>query len=262
MIDAPRADAKSRDAPLREGRAAPVPVVSAAPDPAIRRPVDISVYVVLDAAVAAGRPLGELARAAVAGGATILQLRDKAGSTAGMVARAREIRAAIAGSGVPFVVNDRLDVALAAGADGVHLGGDDMAAADARAILARWEAGPAGRPIVGLSLDSAAGAAAAPYGLADYVCLQSVFATASKADAQAPIGLDGLADLAAVVRATAPGCPVGAIGGITAANAAAVVAAGVDGVAVISAVVTAPDPEAATRALAAAVAAGRQEIGR
>jgi len=219
------------------------------------RAVDLSVYVVLDAAVAGDRPLADIARAAVAGGATILQLRDKTASTATMLVRARAIRAAIAGSGVPFVVNDRLDVALAAGADGVHLGQDDMPVAEARRIL-----GPAA--IIGLSIDSAAAARAAPYDRLDYVCLQSVYATGSKADALPPIGLDGLAGLAASVRAIAPGCPVGAIGGISVDRAAAVIRAGVDGVAVISAVVAATDAEAATRSLAAAVAAGREGRAR
>jgi thiamine-phosphate pyrophosphorylase len=229
-----------------------------APPPAAAsggRGVDISVYVVLDAAVAGDRPLADIARAAVVGGATMLQLRDKTASTATMLTRARAIRAAIAGSGVPFVVNDRLDVALAAGADGVHLGQDDMPVAEARRIL-----GP--EAIIGLSIDSAAAAGAAPYDRLDYVCLQSVYATGSKADALPPIGLDGLAGLAAIVRAAAPDCPVGAIGGISVDRAAAVIRAGVDGVAVISAVVAAADAEAATASLAAAVAAGREGNAR
>lgn len=220
-----------------------------------RRPLDISVYVVLDAAVAGDRPLADIARRSVAGGATIVQLRDKTASTATMLARARSIRAAIAGSGVPFLVNDRLDVALAAGADGVHLGQEDMPVDAARQILGS-------RAIIGLSVDSDAAARAAPYDRLDYVCLQSVYATGSKADALPPIGLDGLAGLAAVVRAAAPEFPVGAIGGISIERATAVMRAGVDGVAVISAVVAAADAEAATRSLAAAVAAGREGNAR
>lgn len=217
--------------------------------------VDLSVYVVLDPSVAGGRPLTEIARAAVAGGATILQYRDKTASTGAMVATTRALLGVLAGSGVPLVVNDRIDVALAAGAHGAHVGQDDMAVADARRLL-----GPGA--ILGLSLNSVAEGEAAELERLDYVCGQCAFATASKADAPPPIGVPGIAAIAERVRRRAPAMPVGAISGITAANAGAVIAAGLDGVAVISAVCAAPDPEAATRALAAAVAAARSKDRR
>ncbi len=219
--------------------------------PRRRRLVDHAVYVVLDPAAARGRPLTEIARAAVAGGATLLQYRDKRAHTGAMVAAARALVAALAGTGVPLLVNDRIDVALAAGADGAHVGQDDMAVADARRLLGQGA-------ILGLSLNSVAEAEAADLDLLDYVCGQCAFATASKADAPPPIGVTGIAAIAATVRRRAP-MPVGAISGITAANAGAVIAAGMDGVAVISAVCAAPDPEAATRALRRAVDAARAE---
>jgi len=235
---------KSSDTSVRPGG-------SPRPDaPRRRRSVDHSVYVVLDPSASNGRPLTEIARAAVAGGATLLQYRDKHASTGAMVATTRALIAALAGSGVPLVVNDRIDVALAAGADGAHVGQDDMAVADARRLL-----GPGA--IIGLSLNSVAEAEAAELDLLDYVCGQCAFATASKADAPPPIGVAGIAEIAATVRRRAPSMPVGAISGITADTAGTVIAAGLDGVAVISAVCAAPDPEAATRALRRAVDAAR-----
>lgn len=217
-----------------------------------RRRVDHSVYVVLDPSAANGRPLTDIARAAVAGGATLLQYRDKHAATGTMVETTRALIAALAGSGVPLLVNDRIDVALAAGADGAHVGQDDMDVADARRLL-----GP--DAILGLSLNSVAEAEAAELDLLDYVCGQCAFATGSKADAPPPIGVAGIAEIAATVRRRVTAMPVGAISGITAENAGAVIAAGMDGVAVISAVCAAPDPDAATRALRRAVDAARAE---
>lgn len=217
-----------------------------------RRLIDHSVYVVLDPSAANGRPLTDIARAAVAGGATLLQYRDKHAATGDMVETTRALLAVLAGSGVPLVVNDRIDVALAAGADGAHVGQDDMAVADARRLL-----GP--DAILGLSLNSVAEAEAAELDLLDYVCGQCAFATGSKADAPPPIGVAGIAEIAATVRRRVRAMPVGAISGITAENAGAVIAAGMDGVAVISAVCAAPDPAAATRALRRAVDAARAE---
>src|SRR5690606_21631927 len=100
-----------------------------------RMKVDLSLYVLVDPAQSRGRPLAEAAAAAARGGATLIQLRDKTGSTRALVDAARSIRAALAGTGVPLLVNDRVDVALAAEADGVHLGREDMAVPDARRLL-------------------------------------------------------------------------------------------------------------------------------
>ena len=204
---------------------------------------DIRLYAILDPARAKGRDLPELARAAAKGGATILQYRDKHATTREMVERARAIRAALEGSGVPFLVNDRVDVALAAGADGVHVGQDDMAPADARALL-----GP--DAIVGLTIKTQAHAEAAPLEALDYVCIGGVFETASKENPVA-IGLDGWRAVATHFRAHAPHLPVVAIAGIDATNAAETMRAGADGVAVISALFMADDVEAATRAMRA-----------
>src|SRR5690606_5880786 len=137
------------------------------------------------------------------------------------------IRAALAGTGVPLVVNDRIDVALAAEADGVHLGRDDMDAAMARRLL-----GPAA--IIGLTVKNAADAETATAAPADYACIGGVFETLSKNNPDTPVGLDGFATLRARIAVARPHLPVGAIAGIDASRARQVVRAGASGVAVIS----------------------------
>ena len=215
-------------------------------------PVNLRLYALVDPGRDGGHALPELARAVVAGGATLVQLRDKAGSTRRMVETARAIRAAIAGSGVPLLINDRVDVALASGADGVHVGWDDMTVEDARRLL-----GP--KAIIGLSINSEQRARAAPLAMLDYVAVGGVYATMSKDNPNAPKGIGGAKALADIVRARAPKLPIGAIAGIDAENAAAVMAAGFDGVAVISALSITPDPAAAARALRGVVDAAARE---
>lgn len=213
-------------------------------------PVDLTLYGILDPERSRGRPLPQLAAEAVRGGATLLQLRDKFGDTRRMVDSARAIRAAIAGSGVQLLVNDRVDVALAAEAEGVHLGQDDMAIADARRIM-----GP--DAIIGLSIKTLDEARAAPVELLDYACIGGVFDTASK-DNPTSIGVAGWAERAEILRSRAPDMPVGAIAGIDATNTDSLIGAGADGVAIISALFMAPDVAAATRELAAIIAEARK----
>jgi thiamine-phosphate pyrophosphorylase len=208
--------------------------------------VDLRLYALVDPQRAGGFALDGLAARVVQGGATLVQLRDKLSGTRAMVETARALKRALAGTGVPLLINDRVDVALAAAADGVHLGWDDMTIEDARALLGE-------RAVIGLSMKTPAQAAAAPLPLLDYVCIGGAFATASKDNAAGPIGVAGVAAVAAAVRARAPDLPLGAIAGIDAGNAAEVVAAGVDGVAVISALSMAADPQAAARRLRAIV---------
>ena len=210
------------------------------------KPLDLRLNAIVDPERAGGHDLVALARWLAEGGATLVQLRDKTSDTRRMIENARAIKAALAPFNVPFVVNDRVDVALAARADGVHVGPDDMAPADARALL-----GPGA--IIGVSIKNAAAAEAAPVGVFDYAGVGGVYATLSKQQDNPPIGPEGLARIAAVLRRRAPNIPVVGIAGIDASNAAAVIAAGADGVAVISAVSLAPDPAAAARALRAVV---------
>jgi thiamine-phosphate pyrophosphorylase len=212
--------------------------------------VDVRLNAIVDPERANGRSLVELARMVVAGGATLVQLRDKHGSTRPMIEQARAIHAALAGSGVPLVVNDRVDVALVAGADGVHVGQDDMHPEDARRLL-----GP--KAIIGLSIKSVALANAAPLAI-DYVGVGGVYATTSKDNPDPPIGVNGLREIVAALRARKRDLPICGIAGIDAGNAAEVIAAGADGVAVISALSMNDDPAAAARALRGVVDAARR----
>lgn len=178
-----------------------------------------------------------LVLAAARGGATLVQLRDKRATEAEMIAQARRLRPALAALGVRLIVNDRPEVALAAGADGLHMGQSDGDVREMRAAL------PAGR-VLGLSIDGAGQLAAIPDGCVDYIGVGPLRATATKPDHKTPLGLDGLA---AIVRA-AP-LPAVAIGGVGRADAAALKACGCAGMAVVSAISGAADPEAAARAL-------------
>lgn len=208
--------------------------------------VDLRLNAIVDPERANGRDLAELARLCAEGGATLIQLRDKHSETRAMVDEARAIKKALAPFSVPLVVNDRIDVALAGGADGVHLGQDDMAVTDARRLL-----GP--DAIIGLSIKNVGEAEAAPIELIDYVGSGGVYATLSKQQKNPPIGPEGLARIIAVLRRRTGGrnaeLPVCGIAGIDADNAGPVIAAGAQGVAVISALSLNPDPAAAARAL-------------
>jgi thiamine-phosphate pyrophosphorylase len=201
-------------------------------------------YVILDRAVAGARDLEEILDAAIAGGAGMIQLREKTWPSGLVFPLARRLAARCHAAGVPFIVNDRVDLAVAVEADGVHLGQEDLPPAAARALL---------KPgmILGLSTHSVAQARAAQAAGADYVAVGSMFPTASKPEFQ----LVGPA-LAREVRPHVK-VPLVAIGGITPENVADVIAAGADGVAVISAVCAAPDPAAAARRFIAAIEAAR-----
>jgi thiamine-phosphate pyrophosphorylase len=211
---------------------------------------DIRLHALVDPQRSGGHTLPDLARRVVDGGATLVQLRDKLGSTRDMVERARAIKAALAGTGVPMVVNDRVDVALVAQADGVHVGQDDMRVEDARRLL-----GP--NAIIGLSIKSVALANTAPIDQLDYVGVGGVYATTSKDNPNPPIGVAGLRDIVNAFRARKRDLPVCGIAGIDAGNAAPVIAAGADGVAVISALSMQADPAAAARELRRVVDAAR-----
>ncbi|WP_348645220.1 thiamine phosphate synthase [Methylobacterium sp. BTF04] len=196
-----------------------------------RAAVDLRLYGLLDVGVSGpdGARLAALAAEAVAGGCTLLQYREKAIPDArAALARIRAIHQAVAGSGVPLLVNDRVDLALAAGVEGVHLGQSDLHPADARHLLGR-------AAIIGLTLKSGAQADELYRLPVDYACIGGVFATTSKDNPDPPVGLDGLGRIVFRGRlARGPGFPLGAIAGIDSSTAAAVIAAGADGVAVIS----------------------------
>jgi thiamine-phosphate pyrophosphorylase len=202
--------------------------------------VDLRCYAIVDPEVSGGHELPELCRMLAAGGATLVQLRDKLSDTRVMVERARAIKAAL--GKVPLLINDRLDVALAVAADGVHIGWDDMAPADARALL-----GP--EPIIGVTINSPQRADATALEPIDYAGIGGVYGTTSKSTKNAPIGLAGMARVIEALHRRKPGFLTCGIAGINAGNAAPVIEAGADGVSVISALSLAKDPRAATQEL-------------
>lgn len=201
------------------------------------RPFDLRLYLITDRDLAAGRPLEDVVAAAVRGGVTAVQLREKRLATAAFIETAVRLKSLLAPSRVPLLINDRVDVALASGADGVHLGQSDAPPEEARRIL-----GP--DAIIGLSVENPAQAVAAANRGADYLGVGPIFPTPTKGDAGPAWGPEGLRCLRA-----ATALPLAAIGGLNAANAAAVLAAGADGLAVVSAIMAASDPEAAAREL-------------
>ncbi|MFP5078067.1 thiamine phosphate synthase [Rhizobium sp. YIM 134829] len=214
--------------------------------------VDLRLNAIVDASLADVADLPLLAAQAVRGGATLLQYRDKTASTRRMVEQAMAIIVAIAGSGVPLLVNDRVDVALAAGADGVHLGSSDLDPETARRLL-----GPSA--IIGLSVKTAEEAHRAALAPADYACIGGVFATTSKDNPGPPLGIDGYRLLRKQLHADRPTLPVGAIAGITEARIAPLIAAGADGVAVIAALFRSGDVIGTARAFRSAVDAALSE---
>jgi len=212
----------------------------------VSRPAfDLSLYLVTDRSCEARLP--EVVHAAVRGGVSLVQLRDPQAKTGALIAQARALRALLAPLHIPLIINDRVDVALAAGADGVHVGQSDMRPEDARALL-----GP-GR-LIGLSVSTRQQLSAADLRAVDYLGVGPVYDTPTKPDADPAIGCAGLRELAATCQ-----LPAVAIGGIHAGNAAQVIEAGVQGVAVVSAICAASDPERAARDLASIV---RGALGR
>jgi thiamine-phosphate pyrophosphorylase len=202
---------------------------------------DLSLYLVTDPEMTARRGLLETVAAAIAGGVTIVQLRQKDGPARLMAEAGRSLQALLAPHGIPLIVNDRVDVAQAIGADGIHVGQDDLPPAAARAML-----GP--DAIIGLSVTREEELGTFDSAVTDYVGLSPIFPTGTKSDAGPALGEAGFAALRRRLS-----CPVVAIGGITAANAARAIAAGADGIAVVSAICAAADPRAAARALRDAV---------
>ena len=196
--------------------------------------MDPSLYVVLDRAATRGRSLDDVLAAVIDGGCRMVQLREKEWPSGRLLPVAEQLRARTRRAGVTFIVNDRVDLAVALGADGVHLGQDDLPARLARPLL---------RPgmILGISTHDAGQAQAARDAGADYVAVGSMFPTTTKPDFKL-VGPELVRKLRPDIRV-----PLVGIGGITHDNVADVIRAGADGVAVISAVCGAPEPAAATR---------------
>jgi len=192
---------------------------------------DPLLYLVTDPDLSLGRPEDEVVRRAVAAGVTMVQYRDKDTSTKRMIEKTRLLADICRSAGVALIVNDRVDVAMAGGADGVHLGQDDMDPGDCRAIV--------GEPfIIGVSVTTVEEVKNAEKAGADYLGANGVFPTGTKTDLGKPLGLDGVSRLA-----VASSLPMVGIGGINVENAADVLEAGADGVAVVSYIVSAENIE-------------------
>ena len=207
---------------------------------------DPTLYLVTDTELCRPRAVADVVRAAVAGGVTAVQVRDKTASRRELYALTLAVRGALDGvPGVAVIVNDAVDVALLAGADGVHVGQDDLPPEQVRAVIGHDRH-------LGLSISSAAELTAAlslPAGVVDVVGIGPVWATPTKPDAAPALEPAGVAALAADARAA--GLLSVAIGGISVSNAADVAATGVDGICVVSAICGAPDPVEAARRLRA-----------
>ncbi len=198
---------------------------------------DYSIYLVTDDGCLQGRALLDCVREALEGGVTLVQYRAKTASSAEMYAEALQLKALCDSFNVPLIINDRLDIAMAVGAAGVHLGQDDLPCAAARKILGEDY-------LIGVSAHNPAEAKAALESGADYLGCGAVFGTATKADVK-KLGTEGLAAIC-----KAKGLPVVGIGGVTADNYREVRAAGADGAAIVSGILAQPDIRATVRAIA------------
>ena len=210
------------------------------------RAEQLRLYLVTDRPLSLGRDIAWVVEEAVKGGATMVQLREKDIDTREFIALAQRLKPILKDAGVPLIINDRVDVALAVDADGVHIGQSDMPYEIARRLL-----GP--DKIIGLSVENLDEVLEANSLDVDYIGVSPVYSTVTKTDTAPPFGLEGLRR---AVELSAH--PAVAIGGMNAATAPDVLATGVDGIAVVSAICSAPDPQEAARRLKAIPGRGRE----
>ena len=208
--------------------------------------IDYSLYLVTDRDLARGRSTFEIVEAAVDGGVTVVQLREKHCSTREFIEQALAIKNFLKARKVPLIINDRLDVAQAVKADGVHLGQTDMPLEMAKDILGD-------SMLIGISAESLEDAITAEKGGADYLGVSPIYTTSTKTDTAPPLGLAGLREIRKAVS-----LPLVGIGGLKRENSAEAIRSGADGVAVVSAIVAADDPKAAASALKQVIAEARK----
>ncbi|MDY6881054.1 MAG: thiamine phosphate synthase [Desulfatiglans sp.] len=201
------------------------------------RIIDYSLYLVTDRTLSRQRSLESIVEAAVRGGVTCVQLREKDCDTRDFIEQALSIHGFLKRKKIPMIINDRIDVAMAVKAEGVHLGQSDMPLAMARSIVKD-------SMLIGISAESFEDAVEAEKGGADYIGVSPIFATPTKTDTAEPLGLAGLRRIRQAVK-----IPLVGIGGLNIENASDIMRCGGDGVAVVSAIVSADDPEEAARAL-------------
>ena len=210
--------------------------------------IDYSLYLVTDRSLSCGRRTEDVVREAVAGGVTVVQLREKHCSTREFIEEARALHPLLRQLGIPLIINDRLDVALAIGAEGLHLGQSDMQIADARRLAPSL--------IIGVSAECFDDALQAERDGADYIGISPVFATPTKTDTAEPFGIEGIRTIRTHVN-----IPLVGIGGINQTNAAEIIRAGADGIAVVSAIVSANSPQNAAAELRALVQSAQHVSG-
>lgn len=210
--------------------------------------IDYSLYLVTDRGLSKGRSLQEIIKAAVKGGVSIVQLREKDCTTREFLEIAQEVKAFCSPLGVPLIINDRIDIALAVGAEGLHIGQSDMPYDIARKLM-----GP--NAIIGLSVENVQDALDAEKMDLDYLGLSPIYSTPTKTDIHHELGLEGIQEIRKISRH-----PLVAIGGININNTAEIIAAGSDGIAVVSAICSANDPTLASQKLLEQVKLGKNEI--
>jgi len=208
--------------------------------------IDYSLYLVTDSHLSLGRTTAEVVASAVKGGVSCVQLREKNLTKHEFLDNAQILKELLAPLGIPLIINDYPDIALAVNAEGVHLGQNDMPVREARDLLGK-------NKLIGISAECLEDAIRAEQQGADYIGVSPVFATTSKADTGMPLGLAGIRRIRRHVR-----LPLVAIGGITSMNTGRVIAAGADGIAVISAIVSAASPEESARMLTELIAEARR----
>lgn len=192
---------------------------------------DLSLYLVTDKELANGRPLEDIVEEAVKGGVSMVQIREKDASSRDFFELAKSVKEILEPYKVPLIINDRLDIALAVDAEGLHIGQSDLPYEVAREILGAEK-------IIGLSVENIAQAKAANSLDVDYIGLSPVFSTQTKNDIAKPLELEGVREIASFTKH-----PTVAIGGINNINTADIIQAGADGVAVVSAIISSPDPK-------------------
>lgn len=207
--------------------------------------IDYSLYLVTDRNLCGSRSLLSIVEEAVAGGVSCIQLREKNLDSREFVAQAKALQDILQPHDIPLIINDRVDVALASGAAGVHLGQSDMHIRDARPLLGE-------NVIIGISAESVDDAVTAEREGADYIGISPVFSTTTKKDIAQPLGLEGVSRIRELVK-----IPLVGIGGISEQNAAEVIRYGADGVAVVSAIVSADSPTRAASSILQRVQQGR-----
>lgn len=198
---------------------------------------DLSLYLVTDRTLSLGRPLEMIVEEAVKGGVTMVQLREKDASTLEFYTLAMKMKEILKSGNVPLIINDRLDIALACDADGLHIGQDDMPYAVARKLLGKDK-------IIGLSVESVQDAIDANAVDVDYIGISPVFGTQTKTDTAPALGLEGIREITRICRHPSVG-----IGGINLTNAQDIIQAGADGISVVSAIVSAVSPQEAAHRL-------------